>query len=202
MVARAPLLLAGLLLACASSGDPMSYRLAGTGSHWADTGDRAVVAELRERYPDFFEVVLDPARTGDPDLRPIRDDLERAPVDRRNYDALNALAIAYFELNYRAESDRGGSSYLGNSFRTAHLLAVPWRAYGEIDVPDLRNAILDFYEDAGSGEKLGTAGTAPRLARIVADLERKEDDPARRARIRGLAASLRQQADPALTSPF
>jgi hypothetical protein len=202
MVARAPLLLAGLLLACASSGDPMRYRLGSTGTHWADTGDRTVVAELRERYPEFFEVVLDPARTGDPDLRPIRDDLERAPVDRRNYDALNALAIAYFELNYRAESDRGGSSYLGNSFRTAHLLAVPWRAYGEIDAPELRNAILDFYEDAGSGEKLGTAATAPRLARIVADLERKEDDPGRRARIGSLVASLHQRSSPASTSPF
>jgi hypothetical protein len=65
---------------------------------------------------------------------------------------------------------------------------VPWRAYGEIRDPRLRDAILDFFEDAASGEKLGTAGTAPRVSRVVASLERKEPDPARRGRILRLAA--------------
>jgi len=184
-----PLLLAGLL-ACAAAADPESYRLADTGSHWADTRDRTVVAELRDRYRAFFEVVLDPADTREPDLRPVRDDLEHSPVDRRNFDALNAVAIAYFELNYRAEDDRGGGFYLGNSFRAAHLLAVPWRAYSEVDDARLRDAILDFYEDAGSGAKLGTERTAPRLAGIVASLESKEMDPGRRDRITTLAAQL------------
>lgn len=179
--------------ACASQAGPMRYRLGGSGEHWADAGDGSVVAELRERYPEFFEVVLDPATTRDPDVRPVRRDLEHAPVDRRNFDALNSVAVAYFELNYRAEADRGGSSYLGASFRTAHLLAIPWRAYSEIEDPALRDAILDFFEDAGSGEKLGTAGTTSRLASIVASLEEKESDPLRRQRIQQLAASLGQR---------
>ncbi len=195
------LLVLALVLGCASAPGPRSYRLGGTGSHWADTEDRSVVAELRERYPEFFAVVLDPGARREPDLRPLRDDLEHQPVDRRNYDALNALAIAYFELNYRAEANRGGRGYLGSSFQTARLLAVPWRAYGEVEAPGLRDAILDFYEDAGSGEKLGTAATAPRLARIVADLERKEEDPGRRERIAALAASLRGEESGA-ASPF
>jgi hypothetical protein len=186
--------------ACTPGDDPMRYRLSSTGSHWADTGERRVVAELRGLYPAFFEIVLDPSRTTEPDLRPLRADLERAPVDRRNFDALNALAVAYFELNYRAEAERGGSRYLGHSLRTTGLLAVPWRAYGEVQDPALRDAILDFYQDAGSGEKLGTARTASRLASIVADLERKESDPARRQRIVQLAAALR--GEPAPASPF
>lgn len=178
--------------ACVSQ-DPLRYRLAGSGENWADADGGEVVDELRQRYPDFFAVVLDPATTRDPDLRPIRRDLEHAPVDRRNYDALNAVAVAYFELNYRAEADRAGSSYLGASFRTAHLAAVPWRAYSEIDDPALRDAILDFFEDAGLGGKLGTAGTRGRLADIVASLEAKEPDRQRRERIAQLAAALRAQ---------
>ena len=187
---RASLGLLAAVLACAGIAGPESYRLAGTGDHWADAPDRSVVSECRARYPEFFEVVLDPNDVHDPDLRPLRNDLEHTPVDRRNYDALNAIAIAYFELNYRAEAQRGGDFYLGQSFRAAHLVAVPWRAYSEIDDAALRDAILDFFEDAGSGEKLGTAATAPRLAAIVANLEKSEADPERRARIRALSSSL------------
>lgn len=189
-----------MAVGCASSHDPMRYRLAGTGDNWADSGERSVVADLQGRYPEFFEVILDPSDTRDPDLRPIRRDLEHAPVDRRNFDAVNAVAIAYFELNYRAQADRGGSLYLGNSFRSAHLLAVPWRAYSEVHDPKLRDAILDFFEDAASGEKLGTAATAPRLAGIVASLEDKESDPERRARIARLAAEIRSRTP--TDSPF
>jgi hypothetical protein len=183
-----------LCVACASTSDPMSYRLEGTGSHWSDGPGAAVVEEVRERYPAFFEVILDPSDTRDPDLRPLRRDLEFTPVERRNFDALNAVAIAYFELNYRAEADRGGALYLGNSFRAAHLLAIPWRAYSEVGDPRLRDAILDFFEDAGSGEKLGSGSTAPRLARIVASLEDKEQDAERRDRIQRLARDLERGA--------
>ena len=79
---------------------------------------------------------------------------------------------------------------------SSHLL---WLATHALDIGAMsvflycfreREKILDFFEDAGSGEKSLSAGTAPRLARIVADLERKEGDPARRERIRALVASL------------
>ena len=64
--------------------------------------------DLQPLYPEFFEVILDPTRSDLPDVRPVRDDLERQPVTRRNFDALNSVAIAYFETNYRAEAGRGG----------------------------------------------------------------------------------------------
>jgi hypothetical protein len=199
-IAAALYLCAGWV-ACASPGDPMDYRLAGVGSHWADASGGRLVAELRGVYPDYFDRVLDPSDTRDLDLRPLRGDLEQEPVDRRNFDALNAIAIGYFEINYRAETAVEGSFYLGNSFRAAHLLAVPWRAYGEVRDPRLRESILDFFEDAGSGDKLGSASTAPRLARIVASLEPKENDPARRARIERLARRLQAVEVPVLREP-
>lgn len=192
---RAGPLLLLLVAACATPGDPMSYRLAETGSHWSDGEGAEVLAEGRERYPEFFDVLLDPSVVREFDTRPLRDDLERSPVDRRNFDALHAVAIAYFELNYRAESDRGGGLYLGNSMLAAQLVAVPWRAYSEVQDPRLRGAILDFFEDAGTGEKIGSAGTAPRLARVVGSLAKKEPDPARHARIEALAARLQPGFD-------
>jgi hypothetical protein len=179
------------LAACATSTDPSSYRLANSGTHWDVVGDDAVFEDLQPLYPEFFEVILDPSRSDLPDVRPVRDDLERLPVTRRNFDALNAVAIAYFETNYRAEEGRGdGLSYMSLSQRAAKLVAIPWRAYGETESSDLRNAILDFLEDAGTGGKLHTEATAPRLARVVASLERKESDPARAQRIRSIAAEL------------
>jgi hypothetical protein len=174
-------------------GSPARYRLAGSGSHWDVAGEDRVVEDLLPRYPDFFAVVLDPNESREPDLRPLRDDLERAEVDRRNFDALNAVAIAYFELNYRAESGRGGDRYFADSFRAAKLLAVPWRAYGVIHDASLRDAILDFFEDAATGEKLLARATAGRVAEIVASLESKESDPVRRARIRDTAARAKAQ---------
>ncbi len=185
------------MLACATSPpDPERYRLAHSGAHWDRQGDDPVFASLRPRYPAYFDVILDPAHTEEPDLRPLRRDLERRPVDRRNYDALNAVAIGYFELNYRAASDPGGSNYLADNFRAAKLLAIPWRAYSEIDDAALRDAIVAFFEDAGSGEKLGTAATAPRLANVVASLEPKEPQAERRARLHRLAESLKAQLPP------
>ena len=178
-------------LGCAQGGDALSYRLLHSGSHW-DSGEGGPrIESLRAVYPEYFKVILDPGDTRDPDLRPLRDDMEREPVDERNFAALHAIAIGYFELNYRAGQDPGGPHYFADNFRAAKLLAVPWRAYGETGSPALRDAILDFFEDAGSGEKLGTLATAPRLAPVVADLERKEEDPGRRERIRSLSEALR-----------
>ena len=191
--ARAPRPGRGLLVAaavaaaaCSSAPDPARYRLAHSGSHWDVVGSDRVFEDLEPRYPEFFSVVLNPSDTRDLDLLALREDLERSPVSRRNFDALNAVAIAYFELNYRAQRYRGSVRFLGDSFRASKLLAVPWRAYGETEDPTLRDAILDFFEDAASGEKAETAGTAGRLARVVASLERKETDAARAARIRAL----------------
>jgi hypothetical protein len=180
-----------LAFACATAPpDPARYRLAHSGEHWDVVAGDRVLDDLRPRYPELFEVILDPSATHDPDLRAVRRDLERRPVDRRNYDALNAVAIAYFELNYRANASRDAPHYLADNLRAAQLLAIPWRAYGEVEEARLRDAILDFFEDAGSGEKLASAATAPRLARVVGSLERKELDPTRGARIRSLALRL------------
>jgi hypothetical protein len=159
------------------------YRLTGSGTHWDESGRDRIVEDLLPRYPEFFAVILDPSDSREPDLRGIRDDLERDTVDRRNFDALNAIAVGYFELNYRAQSDRGGSRYLSDSFRAAKLLAVPWRAYGEVDDSRVRDAILDFFEDAATGDKLAARETAGRIEPIVAALERKESDPGRLRRI-------------------
>ncbi len=167
----------------AATPSPERYRLAHSGTHWDESGRDRVVEDLLPRYPEFFAVILDPSDSREPDLREIRDDLERDAADRRNFDALNAIAVGYFELNYRAQSDRGGSRYLSDSFRAAKLLAVPWRAYGEVDDPRVRDAILDFFEDAATGEKLSARETAGRIRPIVAALESKESDPERQRRI-------------------
>jgi len=186
-------LLPVLLLACANSNDAARYRLAGSGTQWQSVGGDHVLEDLRGRYPDFFELVLDPTKKTELNLLPLRDDLEYRPVDRRNYDALNAVAIAYFELNSRAEASRGGSSYLGDSFRSAQLVAVPWRAYGEVDSGPLRDAILDFFEDIANGEKLRSRTTASRLTRTVSSLEKKESDPWRVERIRLIVERLQDE---------
>jgi hypothetical protein len=177
---------------CPASGpDPLSYQLSHSGDHWDVVSGREFIPELQARYPEYFEVILDPTDTREPDLRPLRDDLERNPADSRNFDALHAVAVGYFELNYRGNASPGGAHYLSDNFRAAKLMAVPWRAYGQIDDGGLRDAILDFFEDAASGEKLATAVTAPRLARVVASLEAKETaDPDRRERIHQLAERL------------
>jgi len=184
------LLLAGI--ACASDLGPERYRLAGSGTHWDVVGEDRVLEDLKPRYPGFFEIVLDPSRSDEPDLLALREDLEREPADRRNYDALNAVAIAYFEMNYRGEAARRGNDlrFLSAGFSAAKLVAVPWRAYGEVESPHLRDAILDFFADIATGEKLGTARTRGRITRIVASLEKKESDPARLERIRALVAEL------------
>ena len=180
-------------MACAQGPAPAGpdrYRLAGSGEQWLVSGQDHVFEDLNERYPGFLGQVFDPERQGDLDIRPIQRDLEHAPVDQRNFDALNAIAISYFEINHRAQSDPGGRGYFRDSFRAAKLLALPWKAYGVMDDPELRDAILDFFEDAGTSEKLDAASTAPRLARIVESLGQKEADPARRERIDRLTERL------------
>jgi hypothetical protein len=185
-------------LACASPPpDPERYRLQDSGSHWDVAPGDDVLHDLLPRYPDYFDVILDPLQQQLPKMIQLRDDLEREPVDRRNFDALNSLAIGYFEINYRAESHRGdGLVYLSESQRAAKLLAVPWRGYAETDHAPLRNAILDFFEDAAHGEKLATAATAGRIAPIVGSLARKEHDPARHSRISRIVDEIEaRQAD-------
>ena len=185
-----------LALACASGpapvADPARYRLATSGADWTKAGRDALLADLEPRYPGYFRSVFDEPGQRDIDLRALREDLERDPLDRRNYDALNALAIGYFELNARAERLRGSgdSAYLGGSMQVAKLAAVPWRAYREIHDASLRDAILDFFADAARGEKPGSASTNARLAAIVESLEKRETNAARRERIRRIATRL------------
>jgi hypothetical protein len=183
---RTGVLLATLALACAAPAPAPRYTVE---REWRDL-DPA----LQERYPAYFTVIFSDADTREPDLRPLRRDIEHTPVDGRNYQALHAAAIGYFELNYRAERQTGDGLYLGNSFRAAHLAAVPWKAYGLVDDENLRDAILDFFDDVGSGGKAGTSKTAYRLATTVESLEKKESDPARRDRIRRIGAELRADA--------
>jgi hypothetical protein len=171
---------------------PERYRLANSGTHWDEVGKDRVVEDLLPRFPTFFAVILNPADSREPDLREIRDDLERNPATRRNFDALNAVAIGYFELNYRAQNDRGGARDLSESLRATKLLAVPWRAYGEVTDPRVRDAILDFFEDAATGEKLSSRETAGRIEPIVAALARKEPDPERRRRIEALRRRIKE----------
>ncbi|MFQ5514097.1 MAG: hypothetical protein ACE5FG_06615 [Myxococcota bacterium] len=182
------------LAACVSSADPERYRLAERTGDWVIAGEDPMLPGLRTRYPEFFVALLDSERRQDLDLRPLREDLEHEPVDRRNYDALNAIAFAYFEMNARAEARRGEIAYLGHSFQTAKLAAVPWSAYGRVRDEALRNAILDFFEDIASGGKLDSGRTASRLSRTVSSLEKKESDATRRARIRRIAEALEAQS--------
>ncbi len=190
---RAPcsLVCLALLLACAS---PQRYRLSNSGEEWRSAGSDAVLADLQPRYPEFFAVVLDPRQTHDLDILQVREDLEEGS-GREPYDALNAVAVAYFELNSRAqrglEDDTAGAHYFADSFRAAKLLSIPWRAYASLEDPLLRDAVLDFYEDIGRGGKRDAATTAPRITRTVESLEKKETDPARLARIRALGERLR-----------
>jgi len=189
--------LALLALACVAP-DPLRYRLLASDGSWPrDAGD-PVARDLAARYPAYFEVILDPTRSDEPPLRGLRDDLEARPVDRHNYDALNAVAIGYFELNWRGEQARasGDMAFLSAGFRSAHLAAIPWRAYGEIDDPALRDAILDFFDDVSHGTKRGSARTRGRLADVVASLESKEADPARRARIARIGARMQASVAP------
>ncbi|MBW2245392.1 MAG: hypothetical protein JRH01_25775 [Deltaproteobacteria bacterium] len=187
-------LMLNLAAGCASPPplDPMKYRLADTGSGWEVAGADRVLEDLAPRYPDFFEVVLDRSHSEDPPTGDLRDDLEKQPVDRSNYDALNAIAIGYYEMNHRGELAResGDVAFISAGFRAAKLVAVPWRAYMEIEDLALRTAIVEFFEDVATGEKQDSARTMGRLAKIVESLEPKEDDLALRTRLEQLTERL------------
>lgn len=184
-----------LCLASLACVDPKAYRLADSGAEWRFAGDDPVLADLEPRYPEFFAVVLDPRQSEEPPILALREDLEAEGDGRERYDALNAVAIAYFELNSRAqrglEDERQGSNYFSDSFRATKLLSIPWRPYAQIENARLRDAILDFYEDITRGGKRDAATTAPRITRLVVSLEKKEPNPARRERIRAMASRLR-----------
>lgn len=182
---------------------PERYRLSDTGTYWDVANDDAVLQDLMPRYPEYFEMILDPSKQRLPRMVGLRDDLEREPVDRRNFDALNAIAIGYFELNHRAEAQRGdGMGYLWGSQRAAKLLAVPWRGYAETDDARLRSAILDFFEDAGTGDKLSAGGTSGRVGPIVESLARKESDPQRLERIHRIVEEIAaRQPNPEAQAP-
>jgi hypothetical protein len=195
-----------LLLAIAALGtgcatkplDPNRYRLAHSGSSWRVSGEDGVLEDLQPRYPDFFQVVLDPTRSDEAPLGELRDDLEKEPIDRANYDALNAAAIGYYEMNLRGEQFReaGDVAFMTAGFRAAKIVAVPWRAYMEIHDEALRGAILDFFEDVASGEKQSSGRTTGRLAGIVHSLVEHEADPDRRARLQRVAATLQAALPP------
>ncbi len=146
----------------------------------------ATADEVRAAYPEVFRVVDDPSRTEDVDVRGLRRDLAHVPVDERNYRALRGVAIAFFGLHARAERDRGGGRYLTYSFQATKMVAIPWRLYDGIEDPDLRAAILDFYEDVMFGNKPGLERVRGRYTRMVSDLVSKETDGGLRARIETL----------------
>jgi cellulose biosynthesis protein BcsQ len=173
--------------------DGLGYRLVGSSAHWEVADGKRLLDDLRARYRDFFELIFDPVTNRVPDLKPLRADLERHPVDRRNFDALNAIAIGFFEISYRAEAQKGsGLHYMGQSFRAARVAAVLWRAYGETRDDRLRDAIIDFFEDAASGAKLGARTTARTLAQMVASIQRHEQHPVRSARLKRASQALRR----------
>lgn len=184
-----------LTIACSpAQPNVKTYRLRNSGADWHIAGRDAVLVDLEPRYPEFFEVILDPAQMHDPPILELREDIEADGDGRERYDALNAVAIAYFELNSRAqrglEDETAGANYFANSFRATKLLSIPWRAYADIESAGLRDAILDFYDDIARGEKRDAKTTAPRITGLVMTLEKKESEPTRLARIREMAARL------------
>jgi hypothetical protein len=91
--------------------------------------------------------------------------------------------------------------FLTAGFRAAKIVGVPWRAYGDVSDPQLRDAILDFFADVASGEKLATQRTRGRIVPIVASLESKEPDPGRRERILSIHHALEKAEASAESEP-
>jgi hypothetical protein len=152
--------------------------------------ETAEAARLSAKYPEFFEVLTAGYVSEDADARVVRADLVREPTDASSYDGLNAIAVVFFELHRRAERARGGgaSVFLRANFRATKVMAVPWRAYGEVDDSRLRSSILDFYEDLLLGNKPGLRAARGRFTPTVESLLKWETDPDLRARIEGLVA--------------
>ena len=131
LAARTPapslaIVIASLLVACASPPpSPERYRLSAATDRWDVIGSDAVLEDLAPRYPEFYAALFESGKSVERPAHDLRQDLERSPVTRSNYDALNSIAIAYFEINHRAESQRHseGLGYLSTSFESAKLLA-------------------------------------------------------------------------------
>ena len=156
----------------------------------------AEARRLRERYPQLFESLTTSHEGADADVRVPRADLLREPADARSYDAMNALAVVFFELHRRAERERhtGSGRFLTANLRATQVLAVSWRAYRDIEVRALRSAILDFYEDVLLGRKAGLEAARGRFVPMVASFAEHEPDPALRARIDALVERGRRPA--------
>jgi hypothetical protein len=145
---------------------------------------------LLAKYPEFFAVLDVDYPAAEADVRVVRADLVQEPTDMSSYDALNAVAVVFFELHRRAERSRGNgaTSFLGTNFRATKVMAVPWRAYGGVKDPALRSSILDFYEDLLLGNKSGVRAARGRFTTTVESLLKWETDPGMRARIESLVA--------------
>jgi hypothetical protein len=150
----------------------------------------AEAARLSARYPELFAVLERGYGTEDADVRVVRADLVRDPSDASSYDALNSVAVVFFELHRRAERSRAGNGlgFLGSSFRATKVMAVPWRAYGDVKDTRLRSSIVDFFEDLLLGNKAGMRASRGRFTPTVESLLKWEDDPALRSRIESLVA--------------
>lgn len=180
-----------VLAACHSS--PQGSAAPGPGYRFRDVHEpieTAEAARLSGKYLEFFEVLTAGYATEDADVRVVRADLVREPTDPSSYDALNAIAVVFFELHRHAERARGGggSVFLRANFRATKVMAVAWRAYGEVDDPRLRSSILDFYEDMLLGDKPGLRAVRGRFTPTVESLLKWETEPELRARIEGLVA--------------
>lgn len=178
-------------IACAGPASPRSYRMADVKPP-VDLADPAF-APLRKRYGPFFVRVKNVRNAPSADTRGLASDLEAKPVAERNYKALNALALAYFYLyGQRARWPGGAEKFFGSTF-PASLLALPWSAYKVRRDPELRDAILAFFEDLVRREGMVRGTNARLLASNLGALELREKDPGRRERLRALGETLRER---------
>ena len=163
------------------------YRL---GDGTPNSDDETLFGELEPRYREFFVAALDPAGRCEPVHETLRADLEREPVDRRCFDSLNALALAYFRMHAARLNPESRLGSLRLSLRSAKVCAELPGVYDKTADSRLRDAILDFFEDAARRERTSPRTASRRLAPLVESLGREESDPARIARIRSLRIQL------------
>ncbi|MEE8473821.1 MAG: hypothetical protein V3T01_00625, partial [Myxococcota bacterium] len=117
-------------------------------------------------------------------IEALRADLEHEPADRRCFDALNAMALAYFRIQAEQRDVGSRLELLRISLRSANVCAELPRIYNKISDPSLRNAILDFFEDTLHREK-ATPGRMPRrLVQLVESMQCGEGDSQRIASLR------------------
>ncbi len=165
----------------------LRYRL-GDGAF--DSDDETLFRELEPRYREFFVAALDTSGRHEPALGTLRADLERDPVDRRCFDSLNALALAYFRMHAARLKPASRLGSLRLSLRSAKVCTELPGVYDKTADPRLRDAILDFFEDAARRERTRPRTTPQRLAPLVESLGHGESDQQRIARIRSLRMQL------------